>query len=161
MKKVSLDVWVQLIVMLSVLAGLVFVGLQMMQTQQIALAEQMNNRMNVLIEWNHSYTSANLDFYSAATKQPENDELFSHAEKAARNATNVQWSLHENDYFQYSRGLMTEEVWKAKLLATRNDLLVCGMQDIYEWRIALVEAGFREILENLRKDGCIQANRSD
>ena len=101
MKKVSLDVWVQLIGMLSVLAGLVFVGLQMMQTQQIALAEQMNNRMNVLIEWNHSYTSANLDFYSAATKQPENDELFSHAEKAARNATNVQWSLHENDYFQY------------------------------------------------------------
>ena len=87
--------------------------------------------------------------------------MFSHAEKAARNATNVQWSLHENDYFQYSRGLMTEDVWKAKLLATRNDLLVCGMQDIYEWRIALVEAGFREILENLRKDGCIQANRSD
>ncbi len=49
MKKVSLDVWVQLIGMLSVLAGLVFFGLQMMQTQQIALAEQMNNRMNVLI----------------------------------------------------------------------------------------------------------------
>ena len=136
----------------AVVASLVFVGLELRQSQRLAIADQMNNRMSVLVEWNHSYTSANLDYYSAATKQPDNDALFSNAEKAARNATSVQWSIHENDYFQYSRGLMTEEVWQAKLIATRNDLLTCDMQDIYEWRVALVEAGFREILENMPRD---------
>ena len=40
MKKVSLDVWIQLIGVLSVLSGLVFVGLEMRQSQQIALAAQ-------------------------------------------------------------------------------------------------------------------------
>ena len=37
MKKVSLDVWVQLIGLLSIVGGLVFVGLEMRQSQQIAL----------------------------------------------------------------------------------------------------------------------------
>jgi|TARA_B110000495_G_C22382133_1_gene246857 hypothetical protein len=40
MKKVSLDVWVQLVGLLSVVAGLVFVGFEMRQSQQIALASQ-------------------------------------------------------------------------------------------------------------------------
>ncbi|MDG2250670.1 MAG: hypothetical protein P8N11_07490 [Gammaproteobacteria bacterium] len=136
----------------AVVASLVFVGLELRQSQKLAIADQMNNRMNVLIEMNSSYTEANLDYYSAATKQPHKDSLFSNAEKGARNSTSVQWSLHENDYFQYRQGLMTEDVWQAKLLATKNDLLTCDMQDIYEWRIALVEAGFRKILENMQRD---------
>tara|TARA_B100000686_G_C16569921_1_gene852364 strand:- start:87 stop:224 length:138 start_codon:yes stop_codon:yes gene_type:complete len=40
MKKVSFDIWVQLLGMLGVLGGLVFVGLEMQQTQRIALAGQ-------------------------------------------------------------------------------------------------------------------------
>jgi hypothetical protein len=150
--KISFDTWIQLLGMLGVIGGLIFVGLEMRQSQMIALADQMNNRMSVLIEFNNAFTAANLDFYAASTHQPEKDKLFSNAEKGARNAMNVQWSLHENDYFQYSRGFMTEEVWQAKLIATRNDLLTCDMRDIYEWRVALVEEGFREILEGMSLD---------
>ena len=40
LKKVSIDTWIQLLGMLSVVAGLVFVGLEMQQTQRIALANQ-------------------------------------------------------------------------------------------------------------------------
>ena len=49
MKKVSLDTWIQLIGLISVLGGLVFVGLQMEQTQKIAIAGQVQARaeMNV------------------------------------------------------------------------------------------------------------------
>ena len=50
MKKVSLDVWVQLLGMLSVLAGLLFVGLEMRQSQQIALAAQQQARMEVFVD---------------------------------------------------------------------------------------------------------------
>ena len=47
MKKISLDSWVQLIGMLSVVAGLVFVGLEMQQSQKIALAGQQANRVRL------------------------------------------------------------------------------------------------------------------
>ena len=44
MKKINLDTWIQLIGMLSVVAGLIFVGIEMRQTQQVALAAQQQQR---------------------------------------------------------------------------------------------------------------------
>ena len=44
MKKVSLDVWIQLIGMLGVLGGLLFVGLEMRQSQLIAIGAQQQAR---------------------------------------------------------------------------------------------------------------------
>ena len=40
--KVSFDTWIQLLGMLGVLGGLVFVGLEMQQTQKIALGEPVS-----------------------------------------------------------------------------------------------------------------------
>ena len=42
--KVSFDTWIQLLGMVGVLGGLVFVGLEMQQTQRIALAGQVQAR---------------------------------------------------------------------------------------------------------------------
>ena len=44
MKKVSLDTWIQLLGMIGVLGGLVFVGLEMQQSQRIAIASQVQAR---------------------------------------------------------------------------------------------------------------------
>ena len=46
MKKVSLDVWIQLRGMIGVFASLVFVGLQMRQSLEIALAAQQTERIH-------------------------------------------------------------------------------------------------------------------
>ena len=40
MKKVSLDTWIQLLGMVGLLGGLIFVGLEMRQSQRTAMAEQ-------------------------------------------------------------------------------------------------------------------------
>ena len=58
MKKISLDTWIQLLGMLSVLAGLIFVGLEMQQTQRIALATETSNRMYLVVE--ETYTTAEI-----------------------------------------------------------------------------------------------------
>ena len=50
MKGVSLDVWVQLIGLLSVVAGLAFVGFEIRQSQQIALASQQQERAALVTE---------------------------------------------------------------------------------------------------------------
>ena len=53
MKKVkgSFDTWIQLLGMLGVLGGLIFVGLEMQQTQTIALASQMQSRSDAIMDF--------------------------------------------------------------------------------------------------------------
>ena len=69
MKKISLDTWIQLVGMLSVVAGLIFVGIEMRQTQRVALAAQQQQRAATLIEIIGTFSEANsplswLDFVS-------------------------------------------------------------------------------------------------
>ena len=50
MKKISLDVWIQLVGMISIVASLIFVGLEMRQSHQFALAAQQQARMEVFVD---------------------------------------------------------------------------------------------------------------
>ena len=63
--KVSFDTWIQLLGMLGVL-GLVFVGLEMQQTQRIAIAGQVQARaeMQVNSHWPEGNLDANRLFYN-------------------------------------------------------------------------------------------------
>ena len=47
--KVSFDTWIQLIGMFSIVASLIFVGLEMRQSQRIALASQQGERVNYFL----------------------------------------------------------------------------------------------------------------
>ena len=55
--KVSFDTWIQLLGMIGVLGGLVFVGLEMQQSQRIAIAGQLQARNDAIM----NYWSAPLD----------------------------------------------------------------------------------------------------
>jgi len=44
MKKINLDTWIQLIGMISIAASLLFVGLEMRQSQMIAQAGQLTSK---------------------------------------------------------------------------------------------------------------------
>ena len=49
--KVSFEIWIQLLGMIGVLGGLIFVGLEMQQSQRIAIAGQIQARNDVLMTW--------------------------------------------------------------------------------------------------------------
>ena len=51
MKKVSLDTWIQLLGMLGLLGGLIFVGLEMKQSQTIAVAGQTRARNQAIMDF--------------------------------------------------------------------------------------------------------------
>ena len=70
MKKVSLDTWIQLLGMLSVLAGLLFVGLEMRQTQRIALATNTNPATTLSMPSNCIQVSI-LTFFITGNQQPQ------------------------------------------------------------------------------------------
>ena len=62
--KVSFDAWIQLLGMVGVLGGLVFVGLEMQQSQRIALANTQQERTNTAIANFDAWTSAGVDWQS-------------------------------------------------------------------------------------------------
>ena len=146
--KVSFDAWVQLLGMLGVIGSLVFVGLEMRQSQRIALVSQIQQRSYAGSVEAHAFTEANLDWFSSKFSIPPTSELTSE-QKASRNSENVSWFFYEADYFQYSQGLMTEPVWQAKLRAMEVNLKRCEYPEIYEMRSALVEERFKNILDEM------------
>ena len=62
MKKVSLDVWIQLIGMLSIVVSLIFVGLEMRQSHKIALSSQQQERAHKWIDMGTGFLEAGHDY---------------------------------------------------------------------------------------------------
>ena len=112
MKKVSLDTWIQLLGMLSVLAGLLFVGLEMRQTQRIALATETSNRMYQVVEEIYTTAEIGLDWTKVVFGDPAKLSEIEKIQK--RNNASAGWFIIENDFNLYKLGLMSEEVWEAK-----------------------------------------------
>jgi|TARA_B110000285_G_C14691116_1_gene409133 hypothetical protein len=148
MSRLNTNILIQLFGMMGVICSLIFVGLEMRQSQSIALVNQMQQRSYSASATINSSTEANLDWYSHQFNVEYNSE-FSTEDKAVRNILNVNWFIYEADYFQYTQGLMTEEVWQAKLRGIAINLKRCDNQEIYQKRVGLVEEGFKIILENI------------
>jgi hypothetical protein len=132
MRNVSLDVWVQLAGLLSVLAGLIFVGFEMRQSQQIALASQHQERASLVTEIIGTFSEVDPPI-SMADYIDENFDVSNHAKKAlGETFVYRMWMVYENDHLQYDLGLMNEEIWQAKLSAMRFMYNRCKFKDVTE-----------------------------
>ena len=151
MKKVSLDVWIQLIGMLSVLAGLVFVGLEMRQAQYIAIAGQQQQRAIMQGELNYSITEQGEDIGEIILNQ-NYSELSDNQKKLKRNIAWWQWNRIENDFYQYSLGLMPTEKWEAQLGSLSRWKNVCEARDIYDFRYSYFELELKRLLDDAPDD---------
>ena len=115
MKKVSLDTWIQLLGMVGLLGGLIFVGLQMKQTQRIALAEQQQSRTETFIDMLNTMSETDVSFHRFQL-----NGLDRGTEITVENFLHQLWWIHENDYLQYSLNLMNNGIWQSKLRAIEN-----------------------------------------
>ena len=122
MKKVSLDVWIQLVGMLSIVASLIFVGLEMRQSQRIALAAQQTARVQIFTEIVTGMTESGI-----AWNGPDDDYVYG-------NRTNQILWVFENDYLQYRLGLMDQSVWQAKFRILGRVVNGCRGREIFERR---------------------------
>ena len=147
-KNVSLDVWIQLLGMLSVLAGLVFVGLEMRQSHQIALAAQQQERASLVTEIIGTFSETNppisfLDFLN------ENLDVSNQNNRAvAETYIYRMWMVYENDYLQYELGLMDEDIWLAKLAAMRNVYSRCQYREVTARALSFSSADLLTLLDD-------------
>ena len=154
MKKISLDTWIQLVGMLSVVAGLIFVGIEMRQTQRVALAAQQQQRAAALIEIIGTFSEANsplswLDFVSE-----DFDVSNENSRALGENAAYQLWMIYENDYLQYELGLMDNEIWKAKLAAMRYLVSRCQFQDVNQAALTYSNAELTALLRGVSVEEC-------
>ena len=96
MKKVSIDVWIQLLGMLGVLGGLVFVGLEMRQSQLIAIGAQVQARTELRAQLQLAPFEGNIDVARADFLDWE--EMTDDQKLARGMLQRYRWLLVENTF---------------------------------------------------------------
>ena len=154
-KKVSLDVWIQLVGMISIVASLIFVGLEMRQSQMIAQASQQQERTAYFFNLLGSTSESGVDWQSVVMEtNSDYGEKFTKAEILRRNIFHAHLFTYENDYFQYSQGLMPQEVWEAKLKALAFFYNQCDMRGLWNSRQQFFPEGYVSIIKSIT-DECV------
>ena len=81
-------------------------------------------------------------------------EKFTKAEILRRNIFHAHLFTYENDYFQYSQGLMPQEVWEAKLKALAFFYNQCDMRNLWNSRQQFFPEGYVSIIKSIT-DECV------
>ena len=154
MKKISLDSWVQLIGMLSVVAGLVFVGLEMQQSQKIALAGQQANRVQLFSSMMDANNEQGIDQQKLQMILSGQIPMTEDYEWVVMNGLHRMWWIYENDFLQNELGLMDENIWQAKRNAMEANYNFCEGRPVFEIRKNTLDSRLVELVESF-PDECV------
>ena len=146
--KLDFNDLLQILAMMGLIASLIFVGLELRQSQRIALAAQAQERAAMLMDRANAWLESGLDFQSIHFEQ-NYDAINSKAMTAMRTSAHQSWFLYENDYEQYSLGLMSYDIWEAKLRGIQRIYNICDVRPIYKSRAPTFSDNFRQIIESL------------
>ena len=132
------------------------IGLEMKQSQMIAQAGQNQERMGAAGDMVNTLNEVVADFQSLVFENKRDyKDYLSDEEIIQRNLFHIFLFTYENDHFQYSRGLMPEEVWSAKLSAFAFFYNNCEMRPIIETRIQYYSEEFLNIIRGI-PDECME-----
>ena len=116
MKKLEINDLIQIAGMLGIIGSLVFVGLQMKQTQTIALGEQIQARNQMLLDSQLILLGGEhigrdlIDKANIAALNPET--LSEEVSSVWRQLISVRGVTIQNAFQQYELGLLPEDVWQ-------------------------------------------------
>ena len=147
-KKISLDSGVQLIGMLSVVAGLVFVGLEMQQSQKIALAGQQANRVQLFSSMMDANNEQGIDQQKLQMILSGQIPMTEDYEWVVMNGLHRMWWIYENDFLQNELGLMDENIWQAKRNAMEANYNFCDGRPVFDIRKNTLDSRLVELVES-------------
>ena len=148
MGKIAIEDLIQLFGMVGIIGSLIFVGLEMQQSQRIAVASQKQERAAITLDIINAFYEVDVDFQSTYFDKDSNYQL-STEEIAYRNMVRKGWLLDENDFDQYKQGLMDELTWDAKLRGISVIYNSCDARNIFDSRAPIFSKDFRLVIEAL------------
>ena len=116
MDMAKLNDWLQIVGFFGIIASLVFVGLEMQQSRQIAIADIYQQRTEMIIQVNSIRLTSEI-LHEARSKLEAGETLTSTEQDLLDSSWNPGLNYAENNHFQYQLGLLSEEQW----LSTRNN----------------------------------------
>jgi hypothetical protein len=149
MKKVNIDVWIQLLGMIGVLGGLVFVGLEMRQSQTIALGAQQQARTEMQGELWGAALEVEIELHAAMTIPWA--ALSDYQKNVREQIQRYFWIMLENNHYQHELGLIDAELWNQIQGRTSGRWSECHLRHMAPGNNAL--SSFRDYLDNL-PDNC-------
>ena len=108
----KLNDWLQVVGIFGVIASLVFVGLEMRQSREIAISEIYHSRAESERS-NYSESISSPAYLSGSAKLAAGsvDALTPEENTALIHSFMAQLAIWENDHFQYQNGFLSEEHW--------------------------------------------------
>ena len=148
--------WLQVIGMFGVIASLVFVGLQMKQTQEIALSSIYQSRSDTTVEQSMA-TTGSPELLNALSKNysGRDHELTMPEAVAFEHYLGATMTMWENNHHQFEMGFLSEEHWQRNLRE-----LKCTLDSPFR-RQLIAGWQYRESFMNLIEQISEQATDSD
>ena len=112
----------------AIVASLVFVGLQLKQSQEIAIANQYQ-----------AWAEASLNLFAthieAAYATPGNrDEITDTLTAGDIAQANWLWTAADNNYYQFQRGFTEDEAWLGQMEVAKSIYEACPIRFVWETR---------------------------
>jgi hypothetical protein len=144
----KINEWLQIAGMFGVIASLVFVGLQLKQTQQIAVSDTYQARSDATVE---SVVAAmgSPEFLSASAKiyAGKPDELSMQEAVAWEFFLGANMTMFENNHQQYEMGFLSDEHWNRNVAELKCTFeLPLNRQMIGNW---FYRESFNKIIEEI------------
>tara|TARA_B100000609_G_scaffold179390_1_gene159193 strand:+ start:434 stop:937 length:504 start_codon:yes stop_codon:yes gene_type:complete len=138
----------QIVGVIGLIASLIFVGMELRQSQQIALAEQQVERTKAFVDVYNTATNNGLAFMNF-------DNDYNKEEIFQVNFWHIFWNLSETDYLKYRLGLMDENIWQSrfaimKRFKSRNNMTKreCLMrEDVWNRKRNTLDTEFINLIE--------------
>lgn len=134
----------ELVGLVAIVASLIFVGLQLKQSQDIALATQYQARAEATMNLALAHIEADYTVRIPSLQAGLSDEV------SARDINTYLWLwiAMDNHYYQYQAGFLEEEAWQAQLRNTKGIFADCAMRFVYEWRRAGLRSDFVALIDS-------------
>ena len=142
----------ELIGIVAIVASLVFVGLQLRQSHEIALATQYQARAEATL--NLHLAGIEADWLPV---RPLRDGISKEVSARDINVFLWLWIQYDNHYYQYQAGFLDESSWHAQHQNVRELFSFCDARFVYEWRKKGLRSEFVQLVESL-EDPCAVAD---
>jgi len=143
-----LNNWLHVVGIFALVASLIFVGLQMKQSQDIAIATQYQARAEAT--QNLQLVSLEADYLGVpALRNGISDRI------SARdiNVTLWLWIQFDNHFYQHQAGFLDEDAWQGQLRNIQDIYAQCDMRFVWDWRKAGLRSEFVTVVESMN-DPC-------